>query len=790
MDTVCGGHMISTRAVCLGMSLATSAWSAEPATPAQLATLSLQELMDVRVVVTSASAANEQLIDAPAPMVVLTRQELVQRGYTNLIDVFKDLPGFDVAQFGGNNEFAAYQRGYRTTTFDRTLVLLDGRPYHQLWAQSVPLFHQFPVQAIERIEVLYGPAGAIYGPNAYLGVVNIITANGSELSVGKVSQRARAAFGSWNTRDIDVALQSRPSDRIRLSISGKLYHTAGADLSQRDNKWLHNDYLGSPEIHGPLLEFSHMGHEFGTYANPDDDYMLLAKLGLGKLELGAHAMQASGSNGPEFTGDHTQSANAWPARFSELSATYPHAFTDAFSVTSSAWWQRSRRFGNWADALPSDVAGEEQYSYVAFVDFHTINDGLFWQQRAVWQPNDALRLTSGYRVVRKHLTKAYDIGDGYWGAFNSNGPDDNSAIYSTVPVIQPDGSIWYMNYETGVAEPFEPGQPAGRMPHENQVWTDDIGAFTEANLTMGPIRLNAGIRYDVNSNPQAAPFNGHRGYKAISPRVGAIYKWEKTGLVDVGAVKLLYGQAIQEPAGIQLWGGWNGRNAAEDLRPEHAQNLETVFIVQTGRILTDISAFYARYDGVHVTPPANAGSRTILGAEYKGQLLLPNPVIDTDPVAVSVSYSYNHGTSSHRFNFANGAWQPGDGTDVIGDIAPHKVHGGLFIPVTEAFDFGGRTSWISGRQLYLRNALRDPNRPDGGRRLPAYTELDFTTGLNYGPVRLAGKVKNALDAQYFHPGAEKADTGDDRSAVRSSGWMNSLVPQPGRAYYLTLTVDL
>jgi iron complex outermembrane receptor protein len=148
----------------------------------------------------TASARDENLREAPATMVVVTAKEIKQRGYTDLPEVIKDLPGFDVMIANGTAYMMAYQRGYRTPQTTRTLFMINGVVDNLLWSHEAAISRQYPLSNIKRIEVLYGPASAVYGPNAFLGIINIITYDGTEVKAGEIDGTVNVLAGCFSTR--------------------------------------------------------------------------------------------------------------------------------------------------------------------------------------------------------------------------------------------------------------------------------------------------------------------------------------------------------------------------------------------------------------------------------------------------------------------------------------------------------------------------------------------------------------------------------------------------------------
>ena len=107
----------------LALAIAASG-TAEAADLDQIMSLSLEDLLKVEV--TSASGLSESLLNAPAAMLVLTAQDLQERGYTDLTEVLADLPGFDTIVSNGTDQVISYQRGYRTPFTQRTLLMVNG----------------------------------------------------------------------------------------------------------------------------------------------------------------------------------------------------------------------------------------------------------------------------------------------------------------------------------------------------------------------------------------------------------------------------------------------------------------------------------------------------------------------------------------------------------------------------------------------------------------------------------------------------------------------------------------
>jgi iron complex outermembrane recepter protein len=176
-------HIVRTGALAATLaSLSLPAWSQQQ--PADLTEQSLEDLMKVEV--TSVSKTEETLSRTAAAVFVISPEDIRRSGALNIPDLLRMVPGVDVAQINANT-WAINVRGFNARFSNDLLVLLDGRPvYTQTFGGVFWDVLDLPVEDIERIEVIRGPGGSIWGSNAVNGVVNIITKKASETHGGLV----------------------------------------------------------------------------------------------------------------------------------------------------------------------------------------------------------------------------------------------------------------------------------------------------------------------------------------------------------------------------------------------------------------------------------------------------------------------------------------------------------------------------------------------------------------------------------------------------------------------------
>jgi outer membrane receptor for ferrienterochelin and colicin len=131
----------------------------------------LQKQLNKNVTVSSSKALTSR--ETPGIISVVTSQEIQNAGARDITDVLRLVPGFDIGQ---DLQFVM-GIGLRGNWANegKVLLMMDGQPFNELLYQTVAIGNRFPVDAIERIEIIRGPGSAVYGGSAEYGVINIIT---------------------------------------------------------------------------------------------------------------------------------------------------------------------------------------------------------------------------------------------------------------------------------------------------------------------------------------------------------------------------------------------------------------------------------------------------------------------------------------------------------------------------------------------------------------------------------------------------------------------------------------
>lgn len=275
-----------------GITAATS--QEDSATADDLKILSLQDLLKVKIV--SASKKSEFLFDAPLSASVVTRDEFRKAGCTSIMEALRLVPGMMVRE-QTNGNYDIYLRGMdnvpTNSTLDgnstTTLVMIDNRPIYN-YLKGGTFWETLPIDLndVEKIEVIRGPAAALYGPNAVNGVINIITRSAKKDGLYLLVD---AQQGNLNTIINNAAVGFR-SKKWNVIASGNYQHRDRSQNSYYEiarNTWLDDPayyitFLGDT-VQGPLAPEKH--HALKKYAGnlfvgfePSEDVKLTFASGL------------------------------------------------------------------------------------------------------------------------------------------------------------------------------------------------------------------------------------------------------------------------------------------------------------------------------------------------------------------------------------------------------------------------------------------------------------------------------------------------------------------------------
>ncbi len=269
------------------------------------------EWMQVDTYVTTASRKKERIQEAPANITVLTRAQIQELGATSLAEVLSFIPGITMIEshFGYTD---VVFRGIYQELNNKGLMLINGHPAWDVIHGSYHL-EQIPVDAIKQIEVIRGPGSVLYGTNAYAGVINIITYDGSDKNINKVSIKG----GSFSTQEYSLS-GGLKAEEVKLFASASYVDTDGYEYRVKADELGQSgvlDYATTYENAYVGMSYKELTFNYG-YFNQDKE-----KVGFLPILL-------------------TGGENHFENYFTDLK--FDHAFTDELSMQVTGRYDRMR----------------------------------------------------------------------------------------------------------------------------------------------------------------------------------------------------------------------------------------------------------------------------------------------------------------------------------------------------------------------------------------------------------------------------------------------------------------
>lgn len=705
--------------------------------------LSLEELGELTI--TSASRTVERAVDAPATVIVLSREDLRRRGYRELSEIYNDLPGMDLSRPYGDTYFRNQWRGLRKTIGTPYLLMLDGVILNHLYFNQDEVIATLPMSSIERVEIVYGPASAVYGPNAFVGVVNVLTRQ--DRAGDGHSVRGRLTGGSFDGRIADFHYLYKQGD-WRFSLAGRM-DDGELDTDQADNyEYTREHYQQDRSLWGAFADDHSRG---GKYSSPHANRGLDLRLFHRDTEFAVQYFTLNTHFGTVYPTDRVAMLSYWAEPDLSVYLRQPWTFSEKLSGTLLLRYRESGvdknsdtlEAYNVKDPLTGEPVRVANYSYWA-----SENQSWALNLDTEYRFDEHFSLSGGLKFERKDLQKAYRI---------NFGPD--------MPITEIDEIGDYPN----------PSRPTRDTIPRNRITTDDAALYALARYRFGELlgwdeshNLLAGVRFDRNSEYGTA--RTLRGGYVLS--------------AEPWTAKLLYGESFNEPAPRELYGGWRGSGSDPSLEPETAKTLEASLGYQGESYSLLLSAYRLNSEGDIITfagGARNLGARRIRGADVHLNARLP---FGERPWSLWAYYSYIDAQESRPL--ADGSLSEGE----VGDTAPHKLYLGLTWPVTERFGATLRARSMDERRTVPTNPVKE---------VPAYTVFDLSLLHRDWPAPGLGwslSILNLADKDYFHPGLREANAGT-RPGFRdaqgrwqgSAGYYNSLLPQEGRGVFLSFLVD-
>jgi iron complex outermembrane receptor protein len=465
----------------------------------KLTDLSLEELMNIKVV--TASGYLQTTAEAPSTITVITAKQIADRGYEQLEDALRDIPGIDMIHINGYAPTLIYFRGMYGAENLRALLMIDGIVENNILGSNDMAGPAYSLHNAERIEIIWGPVSALYGSNAFGGVINIITKKGSDIN----GLHAEQGFGSFNTSFTKLNMGLRKSN-WEFSVAGTLYSTDGPYFKNRDPNYSGYYIYKAYSINSSLSYYAKktkttLGYRtyrtpmgWGTYANSATSYLGLPSQGNNNLGILGIIQRNIRGEKPGLDDSYLRTLfiqNEWK----------PNEKLNLFSRVTY------RETG----------IGEDSYIYVTVDGNRLIRSGI-----ASYSNRISGELSANYIFSEKHRLTAgveYTRDNVEQGARNST--YDPNTIYLI------DGRDTVVNlYSTYLARKYD--------------IRNNFGSYLQYILNtslLGKTNFTLGLRYDHNS------YFGD----AVSPRIAIVNQPSQKV-----TFKFQYGNAFRAPTNLEI----------------------------------------------------------------------------------------------------------------------------------------------------------------------------------------------------------------------------------------------
>ncbi|MBN2407717.1 MAG: TonB-dependent receptor [Elusimicrobia bacterium] len=238
-------------------------------------------LGDLGAVIVTPARINQSPDELPTNVSVITRQEMDDAGMNTLADAVEQAAG--VIETGQIGTYGSERRiSLRNGGSKQVLVMIDGRPVNELYRGDADL-SEIPVDNIERVEIVKGPASALYGPNALGGVINVITVKPSAEGLAGSLYSSVGEYDFQNYR-VNMGMKDRRTDSFfsfSRNISGGWRDNSacdnrnfsirvGYDLRGAGRVSLSGGYSSQElELPGKIMYFSYLENKWVRYSDSD-----------------------------------------------------------------------------------------------------------------------------------------------------------------------------------------------------------------------------------------------------------------------------------------------------------------------------------------------------------------------------------------------------------------------------------------------------------------------------------------------------------------------------------------
>lgn len=655
---------------------------------------SLDELGAIPVT-TIATGTPKPIFQSAAVTTVITAEQIKSMGATELHEVLETVPGVHASLQQDTYDYSYSFRGIRNTQNSEVLMLLNGTRITTPYGGTLMTGTELPVEAIQKVEVIRGPGSALYGADAFAGVINIVTKNAKDINgtalgarVGDHStQSGWGQYGAhWAGWDVATSLQYQHTD----GDNGRILTT---DVQTGLDRVFETNASHAP---GPMntnyealnghLNLQRKYWDLGFWAFNSNGG---PRAGIaGALDPNGHA------DGEQYLGDVRFSTEDWldnwefiahasylQTDFQFQGQLFPDNTLLPIGSNGNINFSPSSSLVSFPNGVNANIGRIER---IPSIELSSVFKGL---------ENHILRFSTGFRYEQISPSERKNYGPGVIDG-------SQSVVGGTLTNVT--------------------GTPFSYLPNINRsIWSlvaQDEWQFAD------DWQLTAGIRYDDYSD-----FGG-----TVNPRVALV--WDINEQVTS---KLLYGKAFRAP-NFQEQRIQNNPvvEGNPDLNPETIHTVEWALDYRpTSSLRTAVNLYYYQINNLISAVPEpstgrniyqNSGNQNGFGSEFEWSWQA------AEQWNVVGNYAWQHATNEKTD-------QP------VSGVPEHHVYAALQWQFMPGWQFQPQINWIGGRTRL----------PSDNRKLSDYETIDFTLRGKklFGHLNLSASLRNAFDSNYYEPAA-------------------------------------
>jgi len=676
--------------------------------------------------VITATKTVQSLPEAPATVVVITRAQIKHRGYRNLLDLLKDMPGVDVQD-------RCCQETYNSIAMrgifkqEKIIIMMDGHRISSPTGEKLPIAENFPLYNARQVEIVYGPASALYGADAFAGVINIITEdpdriNGLDLTT---------AAGSFGYKYGHFNFGGKLSENTKISLAAHSHSSDNADLP---------DYYDEYKLEDIYYDHDHNGGTADVLlvAGKDRNFDMGTKSHTGFLKLDIN---------DEFTLGYSRSFFRHP---SGQGSTPDKALFD-----NNVKWETlvNNYYADYNFKSGRNLSGESSLSYLTY----EVLPGSKFINNFTNFENTAYKYANGKRFkIEQQLNYEINEKNTIVGGISF---EDFYALPKTFDLTN--------EYDRDLSSDEQGFSYAGTnesIPMKiYELRYKNYGAYLQLQSSLNEIiSATLGARYDENS----------RYGDTFNPRLGFVVEPAKNT-----RVKLLYGEASQAPSPFNAYAGFGAFESGPDIDgdyvggyfhlPNHDLKPEKLRTYELGlhhsspsRLTVSANIFYTEIDDLILDSDwyTTTNTTAIEGGKINPWKRKEN-IGEANYYGGELSLDFEHRLSGINmrywinYSYVDGRQQKeGYKETEHQSIAKNKIKSGLTASygnfyITPAIKWIGRTNnrlVLSTSKSYSKDE----------RTVDDYVLVNLHMGLNelVGGLSTTLNIQNLLDKRYYNNG--------------------------------------